>query len=202
MLHFLRIGATLLTLAPLVVFADAFGVRGRGWVVARHGARLALFALELALVAAWVTARWGLSLDRVLVPEAAAALAAVAGALLSLAGSGLGVWSRRRLGRLFSPTFGLLPGHALVTDGPYGVTRHPLYTGVLAIFAGQALLWNSALTLALAVALMVPLFIHTVIEDRMFAAEFGAAFADYRARVPRLLPRWRWAPERKPVRNG
>ena len=189
-LHLLRILATVGALAPLVVFVDAFGVRGRPWRVARHGARLGLLAVELGLVAAWVIARWLLRRDHALVPPGAEPWAAAAGALLAIGGGWLCAWARRRLGRLFSPTFGVLQDHALVSDGPYGLTRHPLYTGLLALFAGQALLWNSALTLVLAVLLVAPMFVHTVIEERMFAEHFGDAYAAYRRRVPRLVPGW------------
>jgi protein-S-isoprenylcysteine O-methyltransferase Ste14 len=79
----------------------------------------------------------------------------------------------------------------LITSGPYGVTRHPVYTGVIGFFAGLALLWNSGATLLLAIGVVVPLFVHTLIEERLFAAHFGEAYADYRRRVPRLVPGWR-----------
>jgi protein-S-isoprenylcysteine O-methyltransferase Ste14 len=187
-LHWLRILATVAALAPLVVLADAFGVRGRPWREARHGARLALLVVEVALVAAWVIATRILHADHALVPPGSAAWTAVPGALLAICGGWLCAAARRRLGRLFSPTFGVLADHALVSDGPYGLTRHPLYTGVLALFAGQALLWNSALTLALAGVLVAPMFVHTVIEERMFTDHFGEAYIAYRRRVPRLVP--------------
>ncbi len=189
-LHLLRILATVGALAPLVVLKDAFGVRGRPWRVARHGARLALLAVEVGLLAAWVIATRVVHADRALAAPGAAPWTAVLGALLAVGGGWLCAWARRRLGRLFSPTFGVLADHALVSDGPYGLTRHPLYTGVLALFAGQALLWNSALTLVLAVALVAPMFVHTVIEERMFTEHFGDAYVAYRRRVPRLVPWW------------
>jgi protein-S-isoprenylcysteine O-methyltransferase Ste14 len=30
--------------------------------------------------------------------------------------------------------------HVLRTDGPYGITRHPIYTGLLSMLAGTALI--------------------------------------------------------------
>jgi protein-S-isoprenylcysteine O-methyltransferase Ste14 len=189
-LQLLRILATVVALAPLVVLRDAFGVRGRPWRVARHGARLALLAVEAGLLAAWVIATRVAHADRALVPPGIEPWTAALGALLAIGGGWLCAWARRRLGRLFSPTFGVLEDHALVSDGPYGLTRHPLYTGVLALFAGQALLWNSALTLVLAVVLVAPMFVHTVIEERMFTENFGEVYVAYRRRVPRLMPWW------------
>ena len=100
----------------------------------------------------------------------------------------LAAWGKLRLGRWFSATFGVTVGHVLVTDGPYAVTRHPIYTGLIATIAGAALLWNSALTLLLAVFLAVPFFLHTVHEEALFERHFGDTYRDYRRRVPRLVP--------------
>lgn len=189
MLQPLRWALTLAALVPLTAFADPGRIRGRDWVAARHGPRLALFALELALVLAWVACRWVLRLDRPLVPAGTPELAcAIAGGALAIAGSALAAAARRRLGRLFTATFGVMRDHELVTDGPYAVTRHPVYTGLLGFFAGLALLGNSLATLAFALALVVPLAWHTAIEEPLFAAAFGEAYRDYQRRTPRLVP--------------
>ena len=101
---------------------------------------------------------------------------------------GLAAWGKLRLGRWFTGTFGVKVGHELVTDGPYAVTRHPIYTGVLLAIAGGALVWDSLLTLALDVVILVPLWRHTVIEERLFVDHFGDAYRRYQRRVPRLVP--------------
>ncbi len=188
MLHALRIALTVASLAPFAAFRGAFAVRGRDWRVARHGARLALFVIELSLVATWVLGVLVLRVDRGFLPAAWELPAAIVGGALAVAATGFAAWARVTLGRMFSPTFGVLADHALVTGGPYAVTRHPLYTGVIGWFAGLALAWNSALTLALAILVIAPLVVHTVIEERMFAAHFGESFERWRARVPRLSP--------------
>jgi protein-S-isoprenylcysteine O-methyltransferase Ste14 len=113
---------------------------------------------------------------------------AFVGLLISAAGIGLAVWAKLRLGRWFSATFGIKEGHELVTGGPYAVTRHPIYTGLLIAIAGAGLVWNSGLTLALAPVLAVPFFLHTVFEEAMFEKHFGQAYFDYQRRVPRLVP--------------
>lgn len=188
MLHALRIVLTLASLAPFAAFRGAFAVRGRDWRVARHGARLALFAVEVALVVTWTLGRFVLRADRAFLPPAAELAAAIAGGALAIGATAFAAWARVTLGRMFSPTFGVLTDHALVTTGPYAVTRHPLYTGIVGWFAGLSLVWNSALTLALAVVVIAPLVAHTLIEERMFAAHFGDAWDAYRRRVPRLAP--------------
>jgi len=98
------------------------------------------------------------------------------------------VWAKARLGRWYSGTFGVKEGHVLVTDGPYAITRHPMYTGLLLMLLGAALAWNSALTLLLAALYTLPLFFHTVYEESMFERHFGEAYRAYELRVPRLVP--------------
>ena len=53
---------------------------------------------------------------------------------------------------------------------------------------GVALAWDSALTLSLALLLVVPFFFHTVYEEALFERHFGEAYLDYERRVPRLVP--------------
>lgn len=180
---------TLAVVTALPPFLDSVRLtRGASFTTHRTDWRLALLAVEVALVAAWALLRWGAHADRALAPADALGWARPLGLALTVAGLGLGTWAKIRLGRWFSGTFGVKPGHELVTDGPYAVTRHPLYTGIVTAFAGSALVWNSLLTMALAVVVILPLWVHTVIEERIFVAHFGDAYRRYRLRVPRLIP--------------
>lgn len=77
----------------------------------------------------------------------------------------------------------------LATSGPYAYTRNPLYFGSIVIAAGLALAalrWE----IALASLLMFGLIYLPVIrgEEQFLRGRF-ADYADYCARVPRLLPR-------------
>jgi protein-S-isoprenylcysteine O-methyltransferase Ste14 len=164
-----------------------FKSAGQDYVAQRHGARNRILGVELAGVALWAWAGFYLRLDRAIAAAAEAALA-VAGTLLTLAGTGLMVWGKLRLGRWFCATFAVKRGHQLVTDGPYAVTRHPIYTGLLGSVYGLALTFDSALTLALAAMLSATLFVHTVHEEALFVEHFGTAYRDYRCQVPRLVP--------------
>ena len=61
------------------------------------------------------------------------------GVLIVAAGMGFTVWARIHLGRNWSGTVTLKQGHEFVRSGPYRYVRHPIYTGLLAAFAGSAL---------------------------------------------------------------
>ena len=159
---------------------------GQKYIAHRSHARLVLVSLELDLIALWAMAKFYLHWDRRLIPLQGEPLLGGAGLVVTLAGVVLADWAKLRLGRWFSATFGIKPGQELVTDGPYRLTRHPIYTGGLVAFLGSAMVWNSLLTLVLAVLFVVPLFFHTVYEE--FEHHFGDAYFDYQRRVPRLVP--------------
>ena len=180
-LGLIALGALCFIDAPLRTF-------GQQWRARRSRERTILLTLELDLYALWALAKFYLVWDRGLLPPAAATALGSAGALVVLAGVTLAVWAKLRLGRWFSATFGVKQGHVLITDGPYALTRHPIYTGILTTMVGATLLWNSLLTLALAALMAVPLYFHTVFEEALFEQHFGDAYRDYQRRVPRLVP--------------
>jgi protein-S-isoprenylcysteine O-methyltransferase Ste14 len=77
---------------------------------------------------------------------------------------------------------------ALVTDGVFRISRHPMYLGFVLIVLGVALLLGSLtpfiMVLGLPILLEV-LFIGT--EEKMLAERFGADWDAYRASVRRWL---------------
>ncbi len=155
---------------------------GRRYVAAATRSRVILGVLEgLLAVAAVLLRRLPLLPDRLPLLESS-------GGLLALAGAGLAVWAKLRLGRLFTANLGVKEGHALITDGPYAIVRHPIYFGIVLFFLGTGLAWNRAAFVGLAAALLACFSIQLRIEEGIFAAHFGAAHVDYRRRVPALFP--------------
>jgi protein-S-isoprenylcysteine O-methyltransferase Ste14 len=185
----------LFALLSLVVLDAPLRTFGQRYLVSRTRERFILLTFELDLLVLWAIAVFYFHWDRWLLPRALEPALAATGLLVTLAGATLAAWARLRLGRWFTGTFGVKVGHELVTDGPYGVTRHPMYTGLLAMVLGAALAWDSALTLLLALLLAVPFFFHTVYEEALFERHFGEAYFDYQRRVPRLVP---FAPRGRP----
>ena len=73
----------------------------------------------------------------------------------------------------------------LVTDGLHRFVRHPLYLGVIMILWGGAV---SDFGLATAVWGSLYLFIGARHEERSLSALYGEAYAEYKRRVPALIP--------------
>ena len=61
------------------------------------------------------------------------------GLAAGFAGVALAIWARRILGRNWSGEITIKADHELVRSGPYGVVRHPIYTALLAMYAGTAI---------------------------------------------------------------
>lgn len=82
------------------------------------------------------------------------------------------------------------PGR-LLTEGIYARVRHPRYTaGGIGLFA-LACFTNYLVIYALLVVYWPVIYGVTVFEERELVARFGTAYARYRERVPRFVPRLR-----------
>jgi protein-S-isoprenylcysteine O-methyltransferase Ste14 len=81
----------------------------------------------------------------------------------------------------------------LAQDGPYGVVRHPQYTGIMLAVFGQIVHWPTLITV-----MLFPLIVLVYVwlarkEERDMIRRFGVAYEEYRRRVPMFLPgRGRW----------
>lgn len=74
--------------------------------------------------------------------------------------------------------------------GPYSVCRHPLYLSSTLGVAGFGLLLGSmTVAVFLTVTVLVILSLTAAREEAYLRQEFGRAYDDYAARVPRILPR-------------
>ena len=86
---------------------------------------------------------------------------------------------------------GLLPGQAtdaLIEEGPFRVSRNPLYVGLLALYLGLALLAPTFWGLVLFPAAVVLLQWGAIRPEEQFLHErFGAQYDDYTRRVRRWL---------------
>jgi protein-S-isoprenylcysteine O-methyltransferase Ste14 len=116
------------------------------------------------------------------------------GALLYFPGMGLVLWARLVLGRNYfvSTGFGaqLFAGQQLVTNGPFAIVRHPMYTGIILAALGSLLIYHTWTTLLFA-CFAPALFFRARREEAALATEFGEQWQEYCRYVPGFLPRLR-----------
>lgn len=94
------------------------------------------------------------------------------------------------LGRFWSILYvGKHKNRGVVTDGPYSITRNPLYFfSTIGAFGVGLLFGKLTLALVLGIGVFAILYRTALKEQAYLTAEFGAAYADYATRVPMFLP--------------
>ncbi|MDQ6792016.1 MAG: isoprenylcysteine carboxylmethyltransferase family protein [Candidatus Dormibacteraeota bacterium] len=113
------------------------------------------------------------------------------GVVLTAAGLALAVWARWHLGRNWSTQPSLKVDHQLIQTGPYGLVRHPIYSGLLLALLGTALYlgqYRALLGLALFVA---ALWWKARQEEGLLFTQFGDDYQRHRRRTGMFLPRLR-----------
>jgi protein-S-isoprenylcysteine O-methyltransferase Ste14 len=112
----------------------------------------------------------------------------VLGLAILLAATALTVWARLALGAMWSAAPAVKQEHKLRTGGPYALTRHPIYTGLLGMFLGSLLLAGAGRWIVAFPVYLVLLEFKIRVEERLMLAEFPGDYPRYRQRVPQLVP--------------
>ena len=108
--------------------------------------------------------------------------------MLTVFGLSWSVWARAQLGRLWSGTVTLKANHAIVRSGPYAVTRHPIYTGLLIALIGATIVNGTPLAAIGLGLLVLGLLIKIRQEEHLLIGHFGEAYREYQRDVPALIP--------------
>jgi len=110
------------------------------------------------------------------------------GLCLAVLGAALAILSRMLLGGNWSATVQLKQEHELITAGPYRLVRHPIYTGLLVLFLGNAVMvgdWRGLL----AVAIVFASFWRKLrLEEIWLGEHFGESYRLYQGRTKALIP--------------
>jgi protein-S-isoprenylcysteine O-methyltransferase Ste14 len=108
--------------------------------------------------------------------------------VLVLVGLGLRAWAAAYAGAHTRSSSISAP--RLVTSGPYGYVRNPIYLGTILLGIGMTGLIGDVRLVPLLLAAFIVLYA-TIIpaEERFLAATFGDEYARYCHAVPRLIPR-------------
>jgi protein-S-isoprenylcysteine O-methyltransferase Ste14 len=98
------------------------------------------------------------------------------------------IWARRSLGTSWSVGPRVAGDRQLHTRGPYAVTRHPIYTGLLGMLLGTAMLNGLGEWIVPAVVGLIAVEAKIRMEERLLLAVFPDEYRRYRASVPQLIP--------------
>ena|SRR5438309_363962 len=113
----------------------------------------------------------------------------LAGLALAIASAVFAAWAMWSLGKSYGIRMDLFDGHRLITSGPYRVTRHPMYFGIVSFHVGATLALESLALLVITLAYVIPFTALRIrAEDKVLAAAFGDEFRAFAGRVPALVP--------------
>jgi protein-S-isoprenylcysteine O-methyltransferase Ste14 len=108
--------------------------------------------------------------------------ASILGIALVLAGIALMVWATRTAGRKE-----LADDAQLITDGPYRLSRHPMYVAWTFLYLGLLLLLDSGWLLVLIPILALWVHWESGKEEHRLIESFGPAYVKYQGKVRRYL---------------
>ena len=98
-------------------------------------------------------------------------------------------WARIHLGRFWSNAITHKEDHRIIDTGPYGLVRHPIYTGqIVGLLATGIAIGNWAAMLGVCL-ISLGEWLKGRMEERFLSVELGAeAYGAYCRRVPMIVP--------------
>jgi len=150
----------------------SLGPRGEGWVV------IQFVLLPLVGLAGLIGPAWSGTFRSV---------TDVLGAVLLLAGIGLGAWGLVALRTALTPLPRPRDGAQLVETGAYRLARHPIYGGIIIAALGYGLAMASPAAISGALLLLGFFRLKSAREEVWLMAVYPG-YGAYRAHTPRLLP--------------
>jgi protein-S-isoprenylcysteine O-methyltransferase Ste14 len=98
-------------------------------------------------------------------------------------------WVHSTLDENWSPVLEIRENHSLVTEGPYQLLRHPMYTAMLFVTIGFFLISDNWLVSAAQLLACTLLFVIRIPdEEKMMITKFGDAYRSYLRQTFRLIP--------------
>ena len=117
-----------------------------------------------------------------------AGIGRVLGTVLVLSWLVLTTWSFRRFWASGTSVVPIRPTTALVTEGPYRLTRNPMYLGLLLLYIGVACWFGLVWPLLLAPVVVWVMGVSVIgREERYLTRKFGDEYRRYQSHVRRWL---------------
>ena len=108
---------------------------------------------------------------------------------LTVAGTLFTWWARIHLGRFWSNAITRKEGHRVIDTGPYGLVRHPIYTGLIGALLATGIAIGTITALLGTLLITFGLWRKARMEEGFLTTELGAdAYGAYCRRVPMLIP--------------
>lgn len=112
----------------------------------------------------------------------------IAGATICVCGLAFTLWARQTLAGNWSSDVTFKQDHELIRRGPYGLVRHPIYTGLLVMFLGTAIFIGELRGVVSLLLITLGFWIKLSQEERLMLQHFPETYPVYRREVKALIP--------------
>jgi protein-S-isoprenylcysteine O-methyltransferase Ste14 len=112
------------------------------------------------------------------------------GVVIMAAGVAIAFWARFHLGANWSGVVTLKQDHELIRTGPYRTIRHPIYTGILLAFLGNAVEVGRVRGLLGLLIIWLSFYVKARREESFLVQEFGPRFDEHTQHTGMFLPKF------------
>jgi len=108
--------------------------------------------------------------------------------VVTLAGISFTWWARIHLGRFWSNAITHKEGHRVIDTGPYGMVRHPIYTGLIVGMLATGIAVGTVTAILGAILISLGMSLKAKMEETFLSQELGPDYGTYCRRVPMIIP--------------
>jgi hypothetical protein len=110
-------------------------------------------------------------------------------AAITIAGISFTWWARIHLGRFWSNSITRKEGHRVIDTGPYGLVRHPIYTGLITGMLVTGVAVGTITAMLGAILISFGMWQKARMEEGFLTTELGTEeYGAYCRRVPMIFP--------------
>lgn len=110
------------------------------------------------------------------------------GLSISIIGAIIACTSRYILGNNWSLSVQRKANHQLIQNGIYKIVRHPIYTGLLLLFIGNAIIVGDYRAIIAVLIVFVSLWLKLKKEEKLLTEIFGTKYMEYKKQTKALIP--------------
>ena len=115
-------------------------------------------------------------------------LVGIIGLLICVSGAIIACWSRYLLGANWSLSVQEKESHELIQQGMYKIVRHPIYTGLLLLFTGNAIIVGDYRGIIAVGIVFISFWWKLKKEEKVLTAIFKHQYTDYQKKTKALIP--------------
>jgi protein-S-isoprenylcysteine O-methyltransferase Ste14 len=117
-----------------------------------------------------------------------AAFLRIIGSAICIYGLWFTLWARRTLAGNWSSDVTFKRDHELIRTGPYRIVRHPIYTGLLVMCLGTAIVIGELRVVPSLLLVSIGFWIKLSQEEQLLVRHFPDAYPVYQREVKALVP--------------